>query len=142
MTQQPNTLSREELYSLVWAEPVARVAERYGISGAGLRKLCLRQGIPVPPRGHWAKVTAGQKTTRQPLPPEAQWRSPRRVTGPALERRTPAPRPSHAESPEVAERAAYEAEPRHRIRINRRTTASSVWALALREAATKAYPRG
>ncbi len=144
MTQEPHTLTREELYDLIWAEPVARVAKRYGLSGAGLRKLCLRQGIPVPPRGHWAKVAAGQQTTRPPMQPTTKPRAAWRANSAALQRRTPATKPAHAESPEVVERAAYEAEPRHRIRINPRKTSSSVWALALREAATKAYrdPRG
>jgi hypothetical protein len=61
-------LSREELYERVWTEPVAAVAERWGISGPGLAKACRRAEIPVPPRGYWAKVHAEKKPRRTPLP--------------------------------------------------------------------------
>lgn len=61
-------LTRLELYELVWAEPIARIAERYHLSGAGFRKLCLRHDVPVPPRGYWARIKAGQKVRQPRLP--------------------------------------------------------------------------
>src|SRR5690554_3372885 len=61
-------LSRAELFELVWREPAIKVAERFGITGTGLRKVCDRHDIPVPPRGHWAKVAANKKVTRARLP--------------------------------------------------------------------------
>lgn len=61
-------LSRAELYELVWREPATKVAERFGITGTGLRKICDKHDIPVPPRGHWAKVAANKKVTRARLP--------------------------------------------------------------------------
>ena len=63
------TLTREELYKLVWAEPMITVARLYGRSDRGLGKLCARHGIPVPPRGYWAKKAAGKRVTQVPLPP-------------------------------------------------------------------------
>lgn len=33
---------------------------RYGPSDVGLVKICKKLGIPVPPRGYWAKVKAGR----------------------------------------------------------------------------------
>lgn len=45
-----------------------KVAERFGMTGTGLRKVCDRHDIPVPPRGHWAKVAANKKVTRSRLP--------------------------------------------------------------------------
>lgn len=59
---------REKLYEEIWVDPVVAVAKRYGISDVGLRKICKRLGVPLPPAGHWAKVYAGQKVTRPKLP--------------------------------------------------------------------------
>ena len=60
------TLTREELYALVWTEPIQKLARRYGMSDRGLGKLCEREGIPVPPRGWWAKRAAGKRLPKQP----------------------------------------------------------------------------
>jgi hypothetical protein len=58
---------REALYQEVWAEPLTKVAARYGLSDNGLRKVCRALTVPVPERGYWAKVAAGQPTKRPPL---------------------------------------------------------------------------
>ncbi|MEQ1770460.1 MAG: hypothetical protein ABL879_11530 [Devosia sp.] len=44
------------------------VAPRYGLSDVGLVKNCKKLGIPVPPRGYWAKVKAGRPTRKIQLP--------------------------------------------------------------------------
>lgn len=62
------SLSRVELYELVWSTPMVTLAKRFGISGTGLAKICRRLDVPYPPRGHWAKLAAGKKSERQPLP--------------------------------------------------------------------------
>lgn len=64
----PTTLTREELHALVWQTPMMHLAERFGISGNGLAKICARLEIPVPPRGYWAKKAAGKKVPITPLP--------------------------------------------------------------------------
>jgi hypothetical protein len=61
----PLTLSREELYELVWSKPIVELAKDFGLSDVALAKRCRRLGVPVPGRGYWARVTAGQ-TPRQP----------------------------------------------------------------------------
>lgn len=61
-------LKREELYDLVWAKPMQQLAKEYGVSDRALAKLCGRKQVPVPPRGYWARVSAGQKTNKPPLP--------------------------------------------------------------------------
>ncbi|MDX1486241.1 MAG: hypothetical protein R3229_17345 [Alphaproteobacteria bacterium] len=61
------TLSRRELYDRVWRTPVGRLAKEFRLSGRGLGKLCERHGIPVPPRGYWAKKAAGKRPKRTPL---------------------------------------------------------------------------
>jgi hypothetical protein len=63
------TLTRQELYDRVWAEPVDTLAKEYGLSNVGLGKACRRHNIPVPPRGYWARKAAGQKLRRPALPP-------------------------------------------------------------------------
>lgn len=62
------TLSREELYALVWATPMSRLAIQYGLSGNGLAKICRRLDVPYPPRGYWARKEAGKKVTQAALP--------------------------------------------------------------------------
>jgi hypothetical protein len=42
---------RQELYVLVWSQPITALAERFGISGVSLVKACNRASIPVPERG-------------------------------------------------------------------------------------------
>ena len=71
MLQQKNyiTLSRSALYELIWSKPVRDIASDFGISDVALAKRCRALKIPVPGRGHWAKVAAGQKPRRPPLPP-------------------------------------------------------------------------
>lgn len=61
--------TRRQLYDLVWSEPMQSLAKKYGISDRGLAKHCTRADIPVPPRGYWAKLQAGMKVVKQPLPP-------------------------------------------------------------------------
>ena len=60
---------RQELHDLVWSEPLASLAPRFGISDTALAKTCRRHGIPTPGRGHWAKLKAGKPSPRFPLPP-------------------------------------------------------------------------
>jgi len=62
-------LSRQALYEMVWAAPVRAVAQSFGISDVGLKKVCQKAQIPVPERGYWARVRAGQPVEPTPLPP-------------------------------------------------------------------------
>ena len=57
---QGTELTREELYAQVWAEPMTKLAQGYGLSDRGLAKTCARMGIPVPGRGYWARVQSGR----------------------------------------------------------------------------------
>ncbi len=61
-------MTREELYKLVWQIPMTRLAIQFGISNVALGKLCRRRNIPTPGRGYWARLAAGQKQARPPLP--------------------------------------------------------------------------
>jgi hypothetical protein len=65
-------LKREALYGLVWTASVIEVAGRLGVSDVALAKLCRRADIPLPGRGFWARVDAGQQVDPTPLPPGRQ----------------------------------------------------------------------
>lgn len=64
-------LTRQALYDLVWEKPVRTVAGELGLSDVGLKKVCARFDIPVPHRGYWARLAAGQRVHQSPLPPRA-----------------------------------------------------------------------
>lgn len=82
-----HVFTRQALYDLVWSEPMQHLAKRLAISDRGLAKVCAAANIPVPARGYWAKLQAGKKAERCPLPPrglgqsdqvhfgEGRWRS-------------------------------------------------------------------
>ena len=59
-------LKREELYKMVWSQPVSKLARGYGLSDRGLGKICERLEIPVPGRGYWQMKKKGLK---MPVPP-------------------------------------------------------------------------
>jgi hypothetical protein len=98
-------LTREELFERVWSVPVLRLAQEFGISDVALSKLCRRRGIPLPPRGYWAKLAGGQQLARPVLPPT----QPDRERPAVLYRRTqrvvePLFRPSNAGLHPIADR--------------------------------------
>ncbi|MDP3370639.1 MAG: hypothetical protein Q8M32_12440 [Brevundimonas sp.] len=61
-------IDRADLYRLVWSEPLTKLAERYGLSDVGLRKVCVRYDIPLPPQGYRQQVAAGRAPKPIPLP--------------------------------------------------------------------------
>ena len=67
VTWQKTTFERQKLFDEVWATPVAKLAREYGLSGVGLRKICVSLDVPLPPRGYWAKLAAGKKVPKPPL---------------------------------------------------------------------------
>lgn len=66
-TESP-TLTRSQLYELIWTTPRRRLAQQYGLSDVGLSKLCRRHDVPQPPRGYWAKLAVGKAPPRARLP--------------------------------------------------------------------------
>ena len=62
------TITRQELYDMVWIEPMTSIAKKYNISDNGLRKICIKLQIPLPKTGHWMKLRAGNKVKVIPLP--------------------------------------------------------------------------
>lgn len=62
------SFTRQELYDLVWSEPMKNLASRFELSDVGLAKTCKKMKVPRPPRGYWAKLEAGKKVHRPELP--------------------------------------------------------------------------
>ena len=61
-------MKRKELYEMVWPRAVLQVARELRVSDVGLAKVCRRLDIPLPPRGHWAKLQAGKSVEKVELP--------------------------------------------------------------------------
>lgn len=61
------SFTREELFELVWSEPITALASRFKLSDVGFAKACKRADISRPPRGHWAKLAAGKKVSQAML---------------------------------------------------------------------------
>lgn len=53
-------ISREELYKLVWAQPMTKVAKNLEISDSYLARVCTALNVPRPGVGHWAKLAVGK----------------------------------------------------------------------------------
>jgi hypothetical protein len=62
------SFTREDLYRLVWAQPLRTVAHEFGISDVALAKTCRKANVPIAPRGFWARKQAGQAVAAPPLP--------------------------------------------------------------------------
>ena len=58
---EQKTLTRKQLYELAWKKPMMHIAKDFGFSDRGLGKLCTKYEIPIPPRGYWMRLKAGQK---------------------------------------------------------------------------------
>lgn len=56
---------RETLHNEVWAEPMTSLAMKYGLSDVGLRKICKKMRIPLPPQGYHLREIREEKP---PLP--------------------------------------------------------------------------
>ena len=65
---EKTTLSRNQLYELVWNKPLINLAKDYGLSDNGLRKICKKMNIPLPYVGYWQKVRYRKKVIKVKLP--------------------------------------------------------------------------
>lgn len=66
----PEPLTREQLYELVWNEPMLRIGERLGVSSSYMARVCTDLRVPRPPRGYWAQCEFGKTQPQRPaLPP-------------------------------------------------------------------------
>lgn len=61
-------LTRTELYDKVWTTPLTTLSKEFYLSDNGLRKICIKFDIPLPPMGYWQKLQYGKKVIKTPLP--------------------------------------------------------------------------
>lgn len=61
-------LTRKELFEVVWAEPISRIAKRLDASDVAIAKICKKLDVPRPPRGYWARVQHGYAVHQPRLP--------------------------------------------------------------------------
>jgi hypothetical protein len=60
--------TRIELFEMVWETPMIHLAKKLNLSDVGLRKICKKQGIPLPRSGHWTRKQLGKEDARPDLP--------------------------------------------------------------------------
>jgi hypothetical protein len=65
---KPTPLTREDLYDIVWKEPMLKTAEHYNVSSSYLARVCSRMNVPRPERGYWAKLAVGKAPKKPSLP--------------------------------------------------------------------------
>lgn len=51
----------EEMKILIWSMPTTKVAKILGVSDKAVEHFCKKHQISKPPRGHWAKIGAGEQ---------------------------------------------------------------------------------
>ncbi|WP_449256806.1 hypothetical protein [Bosea sp. (in: a-proteobacteria)] len=61
-------ISREDLYEQVWVAPINHLAEKFGVSGSYLARVCSALNVPRPPLGYWQKKAVGKAAPRPELP--------------------------------------------------------------------------
>jgi hypothetical protein len=108
------TLSRDELYDLVWTKPMMQLADFYDISDVGLAKMCRRLRVPRPPVGYWQRVAAGQKISRTPLRAVPRGLEVRLAT---VTLRLRVEKPEQVESSAMQRIRAFEEAPENRIEV-------------------------
>ena len=81
-------IRREDLYAQIWREPMTRVAGRLEVSSNYLARVCEALNVPHPPRGYWARRSAGEKLEVPTLPPANPGDPVEWVRGEALPERT------------------------------------------------------
>ena len=56
------------MYEKVWSMPIVTLAEEYMIPIVILRKICEKNDIPIPLKGHWNKMKSNKSVSIIPLP--------------------------------------------------------------------------
>lgn len=62
------SITREELYEMVWSDSMVKVGERLGISSSYMTRLCKMMNVPRPPVGYWAKLAVCKAKPKPELP--------------------------------------------------------------------------
>ncbi|MFX0555630.1 hypothetical protein ACOCEA_02470 [Maribacter sp. CXY002] len=62
------TFNRQELFELVWNEPLNKLAKKFNIEPQSLKDICTENNIPLPTLGFWSKVKFNKKVVKPTLP--------------------------------------------------------------------------
>jgi hypothetical protein len=62
------TLTRKELYDMIWTAPMSSMTKKYELTYTELRRICNDLSIPVPESGYWSKVHYGKSVAIKRLP--------------------------------------------------------------------------
>ena len=65
---EKNTITRQELYEMVWQESLTAISKRLKIPYTHLRRICNAMNIPVPQNGYWSKLKFGKPVAIVKLP--------------------------------------------------------------------------
>ena len=105
-------LKREDLFARVWQQPMTKLAKEFGVSDVGLRKICKKLKIPLPPQGYWAK----KYRQKPPLLPATQGPTSHtiRVLEPQAEN---SPEEQGYIDPRSSNLIDYESNPKHKIEV-------------------------
>ena len=63
------TIKRSALYMRIWERPMIHVGADFGITGNGLKKICIKHNIPRPPAGYFMMKADKQTKLKRALPP-------------------------------------------------------------------------
>ncbi len=64
------TVTREQLYDLVWSKTLAKLTEEFAYTNEGIKKICKEFDVPMPDNGYWSKLKFDsniQKTKLNPV---------------------------------------------------------------------------
>lgn len=61
-------IKRSALYALIWERPMIHVGADFGVTGNGLKKICIRYAIPRPPAGYFLMKPDKRRRLGQELP--------------------------------------------------------------------------
>jgi hypothetical protein len=113
MPLKTTRFDRATLYAEVWTNPVIHVAKKYEISDVGLRKVCRRLGVPLPPLGYWARKASGQSPETASLP---KWNGPTTYeSSRRVDESTVLETADIEEAAEVVKQRAFEGNPKNGI---------------------------
>lgn len=65
------TLSRQELYTKVWNEPITQLCQHFDVPEEGFEEICRRLNVPIPENNHWKKMAQGKKPSTVQLPQQS-----------------------------------------------------------------------
>ncbi|WP_187269604.1 hypothetical protein [Flagellimonas hymeniacidonis] len=70
---QNSSLSRKEVYDLIWSTPITIIIKQYFLSISDIKKICKKYNIPLPERGYWSKIRFGKSVDKVELPDKMSW---------------------------------------------------------------------